>query len=72
MTRSIVLAALLVAVLAGCAQNPAPPPVAVAASPVTSLTSGFEPYCGPTWSVGKQGYVMIPCPPGSTYPGGGR
>ena len=69
MTRSIVLAALLGAALAACAQNPAPPP-AVADSSVNSLISGFEPYCGPIWSVGKQGYVIIPCPPGSTYPGG--
>jgi hypothetical protein len=68
MTRSIVFAALLVAALAACAQNPAPAP-AVPDSSVNSLTSGFEPYCGPIWSVDKQGYVYIPCPPGSTYPG---
>lgn len=67
MTRSIVLAALLGAALAACAQNPAPP--AVVDNSVNSLISGFEPYCGPIWSVGKQGYVYIPCPPGSTYPG---
>jgi hypothetical protein len=71
MTRSIVFAALLVAALAGCSRN-TPPPVAAEAS-VNSLTSGFVPYCGPIWSVGKQGYVEIPCPPGINYhPGGAR
>jgi len=64
MTRSIAFAALLAAV-AGCAQKPAePPPVAAATPP---LTSGFIPYCGPVWSVGRQGYVQIPCPAGTNY-----
>ena len=27
---------------------------------------GFIPYCGPIWSVDRQGYLYIPCPPGST------
>jgi hypothetical protein len=67
MTRSIVFAGLLAAALAACAQQPVPPPAAD--SSLGSLTSGFESYCGPIWSVGKQGYVIIPCPPGSTYPG---
>ena len=69
MTRSIVLAALLAAALAACAQQPAPPPPAVTDSPVTSLTSSFVSYCGSIWSVGKQGYLVIPCPPDSNYPG---
>jgi hypothetical protein len=68
MARSIVFAALLVGTLAACTQQPVPPP-AVAADPVTSLTSAFVPYCGPIWSVDKQGYLIIPCPPGSYYPG---
>jgi len=63
MTKSILATALIAASLAACAQPPAPPP---ADNAVNSLTSGFIPYCGPTWSVGKQGYVFIPCPPGST------
>jgi len=66
----MVFAALVGAALAACAQNPAPAPAPAAPdSSVNSLTSGFEPYCGPIWSVDKQGYVYIPCPPGSTYPG---
>ena len=64
MTRSIAFAALLAAAVAACAQKPvAPPPVAAA-----NLTpSGFIPYCGPVWSVGRQGYVEIPCPAGTNY-----
>ena len=68
MTRSIVFAGLLAAALAACARQPVPPPP-VADSSVSSLTSGFVPYCGPIWSVDKQGYLIIPCPPGSYYPG---
>ncbi len=68
MTRSIVFAALLVAALAACAQQPAPPP-ATPDSSTDSLRSGFVSYCGPVWLVGKQGYVNIPCPPDSYYPG---
>jgi len=68
MTRSIVFAALLAAALAACAQQPVPPS-AVADSSVSSMTSGFVPYCGPVWSVGKQGYLNIPCPSDSYYPG---
>ena len=65
MTRSIT-AVLLGVALAACAQPPAePPPVAPPDSPVL----GLAPYCGPVWSVGKQAYVDIPCPPGSNYPG---
>jgi hypothetical protein len=67
MTRSIVFAALLVAVLAACAQQPVPPPAAD--SSVNPLTSSFVPYCGPIWLIGGQGYRTIPCPPGSSYPG---
>ena len=66
MTKSILIAALLAAALAACAQAPAPRPTA-ADTAANSLTSGFVPYCGPVWSVGKQGYVHIPCPPGSHY-----
>ena len=63
MTRSIALATLLAA-LAGCAQKPAePPPVAAADAGVT----GFISYCGPVWSVGRQGYVQVPCPAGTNY-----
>ena len=67
MTRSIVLAALLPMALAACAQPPAPPPASETS--LESLKSAFVPYCGPVWSVGKQGYVIIPCPAGSNYPG---
>jgi hypothetical protein len=64
MTKSILFVAALAAALAACAQGPAPPPTADVGA--NSLTSGFVPYCGPTWLVGKQGYVYIPCPPGSS------
>ena len=67
MTKPILIAALLAAALAACAQPPAPTSTDTAAN---SLTSGFVPYCGPVWSVGKQGYVHIPCPPGSDYESG--
>jgi hypothetical protein len=70
MTKSIFLAALLSVPLGGCgwylrpeaAQAPAPPSA-------TDVESGFVPYGGPIWSVPKQGYVLLPCPPGSNYPG---
>jgi hypothetical protein len=63
MTKSI--AVVLLVALAGCAQNTAQP---VAAVPDNSTAvSGFEPYCGPIWSVSSQGYVYIPCAPGSGY-----
>lgn len=68
MTRSIVFAALLVTALAACTRNPAPPQPAADTS-ANSLISGFVPYCGPIWLVDKQGYVNIPCPPDSNYPG---
>jgi len=64
MTRSIAFAALLAAALAGCAQKPAEPPPAAT---VTSLV----PYCGPVWSVSRQGYVQPPCP-GEIANGGAR
>ena len=65
MTRSIAFAALLAVSVAGCAQKPvAPPPPAAAAN---LNPSGFIPYCGPVWSVGRQGYVEIPCRAGTTY-----
>jgi hypothetical protein len=64
MTRSIAFATLLAAALAGCAQKPAEPPPAAT---VTSLV----PYCGPVWSVSRQGYVRIPCPGEPGY-GGAR
>jgi hypothetical protein len=60
--------ALLLAV-AGCARTPPPPP----ATPDTasdSLSSGFVPYCGQIYSADKQGYLDIPCPPGSGYASG--
>jgi hypothetical protein len=64
MTRSIALAALLAASVGACAQKPAEPPPVAAVNPVAHA---FDPYCGPTWSVGRQGYVQIPCPDGGTY-----
>jgi hypothetical protein len=69
MMRSIVLAGLLVAALAACAQKPAEPPAAVdnAANSVPTL---LVPYCGPIWNVDKQGYEDIPCPAGSGYVSG--
>jgi hypothetical protein len=67
MTRSIVYAGLVLAMLAACAQNPAPP--APVPNSADNLTSGFVPYCGPVWSVAGQGYRIIPCPDGSNYPG---
>ncbi|HYD08362.1 MAG TPA: hypothetical protein VEC60_21700 [Reyranella sp.] len=69
MTKSIAFATLIAATVAGCAKPPVPPP-AVAVEP--PAVSSFVPYCGPVWLVSKQGYVDIPCPPGSNYPGGGR
>jgi hypothetical protein len=71
MTKSITLAALLAATLGACSWM-SPPPPANATTPdtaVNSLKSAFVPYCGPIWSVGKQGYQTIPCPPGSNYLG---
>jgi hypothetical protein len=73
MTRSIIFAGLLVAACAACTQRPqdaaaAPGPNAgESAANTTSLAggvtpSGFLPYCGPVWSVDRQGYVTIPCP----------
>jgi hypothetical protein len=68
MTRSIALATLLAATLAGCAQKPATP--AAAAAPVAAADaggSGFISYCGPVWSIDRQGYVQVPCPAGTNY-----
>ena len=62
----IVFAAVVVCALAACAQSAPQPPTAVD-NAANALTSGFEPYCGPIWSVDKQGYVTIPCPSGSGY-----
>jgi hypothetical protein len=59
----MVFAGLVLASLAGCARPAVPPPDTAAAAAV----SGFAPYCGPVWSVARQGYVLIPCPPGSGY-----
>ena len=70
MTRSIIFAGLLVATLAACtrpqpaqdsAVAPATPVVATA-NPATAAPSGFLPYCGPVWSVPRQGYIIPPCP----------
>jgi hypothetical protein len=73
MTKSFLLAALLTASvgsLAGCGYFPAvAPPQAAPMPDPAALASSFVPYCGPVWSVGKQGYINIPCPPGSNYPG---
>jgi len=73
MTKSILCALLLSATLSGCRwymhPEAAQPPAPAAATDVESLKSSFVPYCGPLWSVGKQGYVILPCPPGSDYPG---
>jgi hypothetical protein len=72
MTKSVLFAALLAASLGGCGWLPGP--ASTTPTPDTmysSLSSGFVPYCGPVWSVGKQGYVNLPCPPGSNYPGAG-
>jgi hypothetical protein len=65
MTRSIAVAALLAATVAACAQKPVePPPVAAATPPAPA---SFIPYCGPVWSVGRQGYIYIPCADGGNY-----
>ena len=64
MTRSIAVAALLAASVAACAQKPVEPPPVAAAPP---MPASFIPYCGPVWSVGRQGYVYIPCPDGTNY-----
>ncbi|MBS0522441.1 MAG: hypothetical protein JSS04_02310 [Proteobacteria bacterium] len=73
MTKSILLAALLSSTLGGCGwmirPEAAQAPTPSAAAGLESLKSSFVPYCGPVWSVGRQGYVDIPCPPGSDYPG---
>jgi hypothetical protein len=71
MTRSIALATVLATALAGCAQKPADAPPMAAANPAAASTpvTGFVPYCGPIWSVDRQGYVEIPCPAGSNYDG---
>jgi hypothetical protein len=68
MTRSIALAALVAAAVAGCARAPAEPPAAAAAD---SVPLKFVPYCGQTWSVGAQGYLDTPCPAGINYGGSG-
>lgn len=73
MTKSILLASLLSISLGGCGWYIRPEAAQVPAAPsvtdVDSLKAGFVPYCGPIWSVAKQGYVLLPCPPGSNYPG---
>ena len=75
MTRSILLAVPLVMTLGACAQlafwdrTPAPAPAtapAPAPDNTTSFSSAFVPYCGPYWRVDRQGYVDIPCSPGSS------
>ena len=65
MTRSIVGTVLIGVVLAACSAPAVRSPQA--AEPAASFTAGFEPYCGQIWSVAKQGYLEIPCPPGSGY-----
>jgi hypothetical protein len=73
MTKSILIAALLSATLGGCGWFIRPeavqPPGPASATDLESLKSAFVPYCGPVWSVGKQGYINIACPPGSNYLG---
>jgi hypothetical protein len=68
MTKSMLAAALLAAALAACSQSPAPPPLS--SDTANAAAGSFVPYCGPTWSVARQGYVHIPCPPGSGYESG--
>jgi len=65
MTRSIACATLLAAALAGCAKKPAEPPP-VAAAPVPGPNALIS-YCGPVWSIDRQGYVQVPCPAGTNY-----
>jgi hypothetical protein len=60
--------ALLLAV-AGCARTPSPPPSTPDAAN-ESLSSSFVSYCGAIYSADKQGYLDIPCPPGSGYASG--
>lgn len=70
MTRSVIFAGLLAVTLAACSQPQqaqnnmaaAPAPVAAAAPAAAAAPSGFLPYCGPVWSVPRQGYVNLPCP----------
>jgi hypothetical protein len=69
MTRSISFAALLVTAVAACAATRVEPPPVAAVEPVPL---NFVPYCGQKWSVGAQGYIDIPCPPGVHYEGGGK
>ena len=75
MKKSILLAALLSATLGGCGwyfrPEAAQPPGPASATDLESLKSAFVPYCGPVWPDRKQGYIIIPCPPGSNYPGAG-
>ncbi|WP_428673601.1 hypothetical protein [Reyranella sp.] len=66
MSRSIAVAILSAAALTACAQKPAEPPP-VAAAPPEAMS--FISYCGPVWSVGRQGYLQIPCPPDVNYLG---
>ena len=76
MTKSILFAALLAVPLGGCGWYILPEGAQAPAAPnpvdLESLKSGFVPYCGPAWSVGKQGYVILGRPPGSNYPGAVR
>ena len=73
MTKSILLVALLAIPLGGCGwyfrPEAAHPPGPPSATDLEPLKSAFVPYCGPVWSVPRQGYVNIPCPPDSNYLG---
>ena len=62
MTRSILLVTLVMA-LSGCARYS----VAPHSDTVVAFAPGFVPYCGPVWVVDRQGYMDIPCPPGSSW-----
>lgn len=62
--KSIAVAVLVVAAVGACAQKPVEPAPVAAANPVPPA---FAPYCGPVWSVARQGYVNIPCAPGTNY-----
>jgi hypothetical protein len=62
--KSVAVAVLLLAAVAACGQQPVEPTPVAAVNPAIRA---FQPYCGPVWSVPRQGYVNIPCPTGTSY-----